>query len=259
MENQRALTLNSGKEHFNLSIFEVINGKINLTKIAKNFGKVVSNWTKSQTTKDYLSAFESDIPNGASALISQKGGDGEQGTFTEHREVALELCRWISPRFAVWANKQIDTLLQTGKAELQPTKKLSTLDLLKEAVNEIEKLEAEKQQIIEETKPAVQFQLTVNNAINSITVADFAKIIGTGEIKCYDYLRKAGFLMNYPKNRPYQTYIDRGYFKVIEKTRTDHSTGESITYFQTLITGKGQTYLSKQYLDVGLINVTIKN
>lgn len=141
----------------------------------------------------------------------------------------------------------------------QPAKKLSTLDLLKEAVNEIEKLEAEKQQIIEETKPAVQFQLTVNNAINSITVADFAKIIGTGEIKCYEYLRRAGFLMNYPKNRPYQEFINRGYFKVIEKTRKDHNTGESVTYFQTLITGKGQTYLSKQYLGEGVINLTINN
>lgn len=238
------------KQVFDISIFEVKDGMVNLTKICQNFGKEFSNWNKTKSTKEFLFEFareNPDLPNGGIAIL--KGGNGEQGTFAV-REIAIELARWISPKFAVWTNKQIDTLFQTGKVKLAPESKSSlkiNADFLEQVAKKMRELENEKQRIIEETKPAVEFKQLISNSINSITVADFAKIIGSGEIRFYSWLRENGFLQTKPKNRPYQEFIDRGYFKVIEKTYNDQSSGESKTYFQTLITGKGQEFLAKKW------------
>ena len=121
----------------------------------------------------------------------------------------------------------------------------------RQLLDELDKKEIiiqEKNQLLEAQKPAVEFTNQVNNAINSITVQDFAKVLGTGEIRLYTWLRENSFLMSKPRNRPYQNFIELGIFKVIEKTYKDLSTGESKIYTQTLITGKGQTYLTKKYL-----------
>jgi phage antirepressor YoqD-like protein len=236
-------------ENFDLSIFEVVNGKVNLTKICQHFGKEIKEWSKLITSKKFLTALEKS-EGGKSPIEIIKGGSGEQGTFGT-REVALKVAQWISPDFEVFCIKQIDTLLQTGKVELQPNTPSNDIRVVaRQLLDELDKKDLiikEKQEIIESQKPAVDFHKTVNNAINSVTVADFAKILGTGEIKLYKWLRLNEYLMSKPNNRPYQRYLDGGYFKVIEKTFKDQSTGEDKTYFQTLITGKGQTYLTKKF------------
>lgn len=236
-------------ENFDLSIFEVKDQMVNLTKIGKHFGKDVNTWLKSKKVQEFITKLNtiSDKQN----LTIAKGGDVgvvEQGTFGTEK-VALKFAEYISTDFEIWANDKIHTLLNKGKVELQTTSNnlVINADFLEQVTKQMRKLELEKQEIIEKTKPAVEFQQTVNNAINSITVADFAKILGTGEIKLYKWLRLNEYLMSKPNNRPYQKYLDSGHFKVIEKTFKDQMTGEDKTYFQTLITGKGQTYLAKKF------------
>ncbi len=46
-------------------------------------------------------------------------------------------------------------------------------------------------------------------------------------------------------NQPYQQYVDAGYFKVNEYTYTDFL-GQTKTNRQTLVTGKGQLYITKK-------------
>lgn len=123
---------------FDISIFEVKNEKINLTKICQSFNKDVRKWSNLEGTKAILSALQEAEPNVAHLEIMN--GIGTFGS----REVAIELTRWISPKFAVWANKQIDTLLQTGKTEF---KKQTPLELLKFAVAELESKEKENQKL----------------------------------------------------------------------------------------------------------------
>jgi anti-repressor protein len=129
-------------------------------------------------------------------------------------------------------------------AQVSP-KSLDIRIVARQLLDELDK----KDQIIAEQKPAVEFTLQVKNSINSVSVSDFAKVLGTGEIRLYTWLREQGFLQFKPKNRPYQNFINDGYFKVIEKTYPDQSTGETRSYFQTLITGKGQIYLTKKWLN----------
>ena len=127
---------------FDGSIFEVVDGKVNLTKICKTFDKSVNEWKRLPSTQAFLKVLESDM--GESPITTFRGNNGkEQGTFG-NRQVALKLAQWISPEFEVFCIQKLDELFQTGKTEL---KKQSTLEYLKQAVIELEQAEKEIQKL----------------------------------------------------------------------------------------------------------------
>lgn len=107
---------------------------------------------------------------------------------------------------------------------------------------------AEQQEAkIRELAPKAVFHDQVNNSIESVSIADFAKAIGTGEIRFFAWLREKGYIFKEGRHqKPYQRWIEQGIFKMVEKAYTD-SAGEDRTYFRILITGKGQTYLAERY------------
>ena len=94
---------------------------------------------------------------------------------------------------------------------------------------------------IEEDKPKVEFYENVANAKNTISIGDFAKLIGTGQNKLFKQLRQMKYLKS--DNIPYQKYIDSGYFNIIEQA---YDRGK-IKYInlKPVITGKGQTYFNR--------------
>jgi len=102
-----------------------------------------------------------------------------------------------------------------------------------------------QQEEILKLKPKAEFAEEVNNADNTISIGDFAKLIkGWGRNKMFKWLRKEGLLMR--NNQPYQQYINNGYFKVIEKTWKNKKYGTVNVATQTRLTGKGQLYLQKK-------------
>lgn len=166
--------------HFDISIFEVVNGQINLTKICKHFGKRIDVWLKTKQTKAFLTSYCKVTPNGAIQIIL--GKDKEQGTFGT-REVALKLAQWISPEFEVFCIQKLDELFQTGKTQLQPVKELTTLDILKLATGEIERLSTQLQETTRtlEHKQSIIIDIantvppkTMRNTINEV-VKSYAK------------------------------------------------------------------------------------
>jgi phage antirepressor YoqD-like protein len=246
------------KDDFNISIFEVVNNKVNLTKICQSFNKDIRKWTKQEGIKALISALEEAEPNVAHLEIIN--GVGTFGT----REVAIELARWISPKFAVWANKQIDTLLQTGKIELaQPSYTINDpIARAKAWIAEQEQALHERAELtkqLDQAKPAIEFTEAVNNAQNTITVAELAQNFGTGAIRMWQWLKQNSYVQQ--NRQPYQKYIENGVFivqeKVFEKKIKNkiNKKGELIqkdefiktTYYQTRITGKGQIFLQKRY------------
>jgi len=66
--------------------------------------------------------------------------------------------------------------------------------------------------------------------------------MGIGRNRLFEILRDKRILMN--DNKPYQTYIDRGYFRVIEQkyTKPDGSTNINI---KTLVYQRGLDYIRK--------------
>jgi anti-repressor protein len=105
---------------------------------------------------------------------------------------------------------------------------------------------AELEAKVKADAPKVEFHNKVTEAINCQTVEEVAKILGTGRNRLFAWLRDRKFFMD--SNLPYQEYIDRGYFRVIER-QFDDKRGESHTYTRTLVTGKGLSVIQKRFAE----------
>ncbi|WP_353191390.1 phage antirepressor KilAC domain-containing protein [Pandoraea pnomenusa] len=106
------------------------------------------------------------------------------------------------------------------------------------------RLAANQAELLEQQRPAVEFAHAVRNTADAIAVGDLARVLGYGQNVFFRMLRADHLLME--GNRPYQTYIDRGYFRVIEGVWRD-SDGAAHLTFKTLVTGKGQVFLQRKY------------
>lgn len=117
------------------------------------------------------------------------------------------------------------------------------------AFTQIEALSAQ----IEEDRPKVEFADQVASTDALITIGTMAKVasdkgIAMGQNRLFQFLRDMHILIDSEdkrKNLPYQEYLDRGYFRVREKSFLKRN-GTYEPYFQTMVTGKGQLYIIKR-------------
>ena len=97
---------------------------------------------------------------------------------------------------------------------------------------------------IEDDKPKVDFHDAVaETTTECVDISEFSKIlkkhhVDLGRNKLFRWLRENKYLMS--GNVPYQNYMDRGYFQVIEVVEHNR------IHLKTLITGKGQIALLKK-------------
>lgn len=97
---------------------------------------------------------------------------------------------------------------------------------------------------ITEQKPLVDFAVHVSQSKDTIDMNEMSKIaksenIDIGRNRLISCLKEKKILMD--NNTPYQTYIERGYFDVIE-VKKDTSYGTRV-FPKTVITGKGQIWI----------------
>lgn len=106
-------------------------------------------------------------------------------------------------------------------------------------------LEQEKSKLehqLEEEAPRVAFAKQVEVAPDAISVAQAAKIIGTGQRRLFAFLRQIGWITRH--NEPYQAKIESGYLdvKLGSWEHPEHGLKQSVT---ALVTGKGLAKLQK--------------
>lgn len=99
---------------------------------------------------------------------------------------------------------------------------------------------------IKADKPYTEFGAAIAANSDAILVRDFAKLlhndgIKMGEKRLYKWLRENGFLMQTAPTKPYQKYVDMGWFRVDERSIST-AQGQMIVS-TTKITGKGQMAL----------------
>ena len=110
-----------------------------------------------------------------------------------------------------------------------------------------------QQEVIESQRDKVDFANTVSeNKDDEIDMGTMAKLLAEKGLTIdgkkivrntlFEFLRNSNILMN--DNLPYQTYINRGYFIVVEYTM--YNKREPKLCRQTLVTGKGQLYITKK-------------
>ena len=105
-------------------------------------------------------------------------------------------------------------------------------------------LAEERQRLIEQQKPKVEFAETVERSDGTLSIGEFAKLLPKewkiGRNKLFKWLRDNKYLMK--DNVPYQRYVNEGLFEVIE-TVSEYDSQDYINLL-TLITGKGQLYVT---------------
>lgn len=101
----------------------------------------------------------------------------------------------------------------------------------------------EQQNKINKLEPRAEFAEDVANTVNTDSVGVFAKEIGWGQNKLFEFLRDQNILMH--DNVPYQKYINAGYFKV--KLALVRRTNGNEMKPTTRITGKGKIWLFSEF------------
>ena len=103
----------------------------------------------------------------------------------------------------------------------------------------------EQKKIILEQQPKVEFYDDVAGSKDAVAMKEVAKVLGIkglGRNKLFKFLRDRKILDR--NNMPYQEYVDRGYFRVIEQ-RYNTNNGDIKITFTTLVYNKGIEYIRK--------------
>jgi anti-repressor protein len=96
--------------------------------------------------------------------------------------------------------------------------------------------------------PKVAFAEIVRAIDGVCHIGDVGKMFRIGRTKFFKRLRDDGVLMS--NNLPYQKYIDREYFTVIEQEPYTDSKGVKHPTFTAMVTGAGQVFLAKRYASI---------
>ena len=129
-----------------------------------------------------------------------------------------------------------------------PQDYLSALKQLVAAEEERIKLQQknqEQQLLLEEQQPKVEFYDDVAGSKDAVAMKEVAKVLGIkglGRNKLFKFLRDKKILDR--NNMPYQEYVDRVYFRVIEQ-RYNTNNGDIKMTFTTLVYNKGIEYIRK--------------
>ena len=137
--------------------------------------------------------------------------------------------------------KRWQELEQKESAQFKMPKTLSEALLL---AGQQAALAEERQRLLEQQKPKVEFAETVERSDGTLSIGEFAKLLPKewkiGRNKLFKWLRDNKYLMK--DNVPYQRYVNEGLFEVIE-TVNEYDSQDYINLL-TLITGKGQLYVT---------------
>lgn len=94
-----------------------LDGWINATRAAAQFGKVPNDWLRLASTREYLEKLAARAPasnTGKSRITfvaSRRGNSADSGTWI-HPRLAVKFARWLSVDFELWVDEQIDALLR---------------------------------------------------------------------------------------------------------------------------------------------------
>lgn len=154
-------------------------------------------------------------------------------------------------KFQNWLAMEVIPSVRKNGGYIAGQETLSDDELLEKAVlvaqrkiAERDKIIAQQKEQIEEQKPLVDFAVHVSQTKDTIDMDEMAKIandehINIGRNRLIKWLKEKKILKD--NRTPYQQFIDRGYFNVVEtKKETMYGT---MVFPKTVITGKGQLWV----------------
>lgn len=190
-------------------------------------------------------------------LVSQKNetNNGSTKTYIVTLDIAKHLAMMERNEKGKQARQYFIEAEKELKAKLlpfDPSDELAMLDYAKQLIIDKRALEAK----IAEDRPLVSFAKSVEASVDSVLIANYAKVLSEaegvkiGQNRLFDWLRGNGYLISASGaryNTPYQKHIDNGYFEVT--THTYAGTTGTHQKFTTKITGRGQIALARKIVD----------
>ena len=161
--------------------------------------------------------------------IQQANFVNEDGLY----DVILDSRKPEAKKFRKWITSEVlPSIRKTGSYSVQPKlpSYAEALRQLADKVEENERLQLENK----EMKPKAEFFDTVADSKTAISMNDVAKVLGIkgmGRNNLFEFLRNEKILMS--NNVPFQIYVDRGYFRVIEQKYMKN--GEPCMNIKTLV------------------------
>lgn len=227
-----------------LTEFDDKNMKVSSKRIATKTGKVHSNVLRDiRNMLDELALLDSKLNSSEYKIVtSDKTGLTTEIELNERLSLCLGSGYSISLRMAIiddWAE-----LKATNNTGYSMPKTFS--EALRQLAESVEAKEAMEKQL-EAAKPKIEFFNAVTGSKDAEEMSKVAKVLdlGIGRNKLFAMLRDLKILRY--DNEPYQEYIDRGYFRVIEQKYTD-SKGETHIVFKTLVYQKGLKFIREKIL-----------
>lgn len=128
---------------------------------------------------------------------------------------------------------------------LDDGRELTIADILESSRRALEKLSGK----VRELQPKADFYDAVTESDDVIEMSKVSKILnypGMGRNNLFEFLRSQDVLRPGPwnNNEPYQKYVDRGYFKIVEQ-KVEISDGDYLISRKTVVTQKGMDFIRK--------------
>ncbi len=220
---------------------------LGFTRIAASGNEVVR-W---ETVRKYLE--DLGVPACWHGNSQPTGKDGLPEFIPENifYRLAMKAKNETAERFQAKVADEIIPSIRKNGGYITGQETLSDDELLEKAIMvaqrriaERDKIIAQQKEKIEEQKPLVDFAIHVSQTKDTINMDEMAKIandehINIGRNRLIKWLKEKKILKD--NRTPYQQFIDRGYFNVVEtKKETMYGT---MVFPKTVITGKGQLWV----------------
>lgn len=154
-------------------------------------------------------------------------------------------------KFKHWITSEVIPSIRKNGGYIANQESLTPEQIVANALVVAQKIIANRDKQIQELKPKAEFFDAVTDSKDAIPMADVAKVLdmGIGRNKLFEFLRSRNILMS--DNRPYQKYVDAGYFRVVEQ-KYDKGYGEIGINIKTLVFQKGVDYIRRKLREAGL-------
>lgn len=148
-------------------------------------------------------------------------------------------------KFKRWIISVVIPSIRKNGGYIANQENLSPEQIVANALIVAQNIIAARDKQIAELKPKAEFFDAVTDSKDAIPMADVAKVLdmGIGRNKLFEFLRDKKILM--ADNRPYQKFIDAGYFRVVEQ-KFDKGFGEVGINIKTLVFQKGVDYIRRK-------------